>query len=195
MNLDQKGPQEVGAKIRTNKFKLVMPRLSKLNFEIHSYSITSGQPWKGISKIECNDEGCTMFVEAGRKGSKATAQWFKEAIAVSSSQPGSAIGTDSFDALPDKLNFAFKGTMSFHHQGKTYTGNNIVIAQGHNSRSRNNWWIGGPNMSIITRLPILVTAGIAQNFKPKPGIIPIAKVTFMATFRNISSMQVGVVGV
>ena len=194
MNLDQKGTQEVEATIPTNEFTLVMPGLSKLNFEIHSYSITSGQPWKGIFKIECNDEGCTMFVEAGRKGSEETARWFKEAIAVSSSQPGSAIGTDSFDALPDKLNFAFKGTMSFHHQEKTYTGNDIVIAQGHNARSRNNWWIGGPNMSIIAAVPGFM-AGIAQNFKPKPGIIPVAKVTFMTSIGNVSSMQVGVIGV
>lgn len=181
------GKEAVESTIRTNEFTLVMPGLSNLKFEIQSYSISSGQPWEGISKIECNKEGCTMFVMAGRHGTSATANWFADAI-----ESGSAIGCDTYDTMPGELNFAFKGTLSFDHGGKTYNGNDVVIAQGSNARSRNNWWIGGPKMSIFTVIPPFVAA-VGQTFNVHGSIIP-AKVTFSTSITNVSSMQVGVIG-
>lgn len=177
--------ETVEATLRTNEFTFVMPGLSNLNFEIESYFITQGQPWQGISQIECNSEGCTMYVMAGRKSSSETASWFAEAI-----QPGSAIGCSTIDAMPKELNFAFKGTMSFNFQDKLYTGNDVVIAQGHNTR--NNWWIGGPNMSRFTAMPGIAAAA-GQNFKISTKVPQKAKVTFMASFDSVHSMQMGVV--
>ena len=178
--------KQVDATIRSNEFTLQMSGLSNLKFELTGHSITSGQPWEGISKIECNSSGCTMTVMAGRKDSGATASWFADAI-----KPGSAIGCTTIDTMPEELNFAFKGNMSFDHGGKTYTGNDIVIAQGSTDSFRNNWWIGGSNMSVIAATPPFASAE-AQTFKVK-AIIPIAKVTFAATITDVSTVHVGVI--
>lgn len=177
----------VKATIRTNNFTLEMSGLSDLKFEINSHSITDGQPWEGISKIECNDKGCTMSVMAGRKDSNSTANWFADAI-----KPGSAVGCDTIDNMPDQLNFAFKGTMSFDHGGNTYTGNDVVIAQGSTDDFQNNWWIGGAKMSVVAAAYPFAAAA-AQTFKVST-IVPIAKVTFSITIGHISSMQMGIVG-
>ena len=177
---------QVDATIRQNDFTLQMSGLSNLKFEISDYCITSGQPWQGISKIECNDSGCTMSVMAGRKDSAATANWFADAI-----KPGSAIGCMTIDTMPEELNFAFKGNMSFDHGGKTFSGKDIVIAQGHTDDFRNNWWIGGPNMSVTASIPPFASSE-AQTFKVST-ILPIAKVTFSAGMFDVSTVHVGVV--
>lgn len=176
--------ESVDATIRTNEFTLEMSGLSNLKFDIQSHFITDGQPWEGISKIQCSDTGCTMYVEAGRKGSSETADWFKSAI-----NPGSAIGCDTYDTLPEELNFAFKGTMTFDHGGKTYTGKDIVIAQG-STIVRNNWWIGGPHMSVLTNIPNVLAAA-AQTVKTS-GLLP-AKATFTTSLGDVSSMQLGII--
>ena len=179
------------ATIRTNRFELKMAGLSNLKFELQtdkSYCITEGQPWEGISKIECSSDGCTLFVEAGRKKSKQVADWFIKTI-----ESGSAIGCDSYDTLPDELNFAFIGTMSFDHRGNTYTGKDIVIAQGSRVWSRNNWWIGGPNMSTFAIVGPGITGIAGQNFTGKLKIP--AKVTFTTSIGEAYTVKVGVIGI
>ena len=172
--------------IRANDFTLQMVGLSNLQFDITDYFITSGQPWGGISKITCNSSGCTMTVMAGRKASTATATWFANAI-----KPGSAIGCSTIDTMPKKLNFAFRGNMSFDQGGKTYSGNDIVIAQGSTVTFRNNWWIGGSNMAIIAAIPPFASTE-AQTFQVR-AIPPTVKVTFSATMVDVSTVHMGLV--
>ncbi len=175
------------ATIRDNEFSFLMTGLSNFKFEIQDYCITDGQPWEGIDKIECGDTQCTINVRAGRKGSDKVSNWFKDKI-----KGGSAIGCDTYDSLPGSLNFAFIGKMSFTHGGKKYSGENIVIAQGHNARSRNNWWIGGKEMAEITKIEVVQVAAIAQTFK-QDKILP-CKVFFATSIGHVSSMNMGLVG-
>ena len=160
------------ATLRTNKFTLQMSGLSNLKFEESGYSITSGQPWQGISNIGYNDSGCTMYVMAGRKRSTAPANWFTRNV-----EPGSYIGRAT---LPKELNFAFKGNMSFDNHGQTFTGEDIVITQGHDK-----WWIGGPTMELLPS-----DSSAAQTFKTNVSPYK-AKVTFKAVAS--STVQLGVI--
>jgi hypothetical protein len=181
---------EIGKQVtlQKNEFTFKMVGLSDFKFEIHEHYITPKQPFNGITKTQCNQEGCTITVVAGRSQSKEVANWFKLKIG-----QGSAIGCASFDRLPDKLNFAFIGTMSFSHKGRTYTGHDIVLAQGHNARSRNNWWIGGSNMSTITNVPVPHLAAIAQNFTYAGFLI--AKVDFVTLLEQVSHLDMGLIDI
>ena len=129
-----------------------------------------------------------MTVMAGRKGSKETAEWFADAI-----KPGSAIGCSTIDPMPKKLNFAFKGNMSFSQGGQTYSGKDIVIAQGHTGDDHNNWWIGGPNMAVMASIPPFASSE-AQTFNYKDKGLPLsAKVTFSATMTDVYTVHVGII--
>lgn len=184
MNADDLSAKETP---RDNEFTFKMAGISKLAFDMKEHSITEGQPWKGITGYGCNQERCTLTVKAGRKASKEVADWFKKNIG-----GGSAMGCGSFDKLPQQLNFAFKGTLSFSHQGVVYSGQDVVLAQGHNARSRNNWWVGGANMSQLINWPI-PHIGIASQTFTHSGVVP-AKVFFSTMLEQISSVDMGFVG-
>ncbi len=97
------------------------------------YSITSGQPWGGITGSS-SEGSYTIDVRAGRKGSSGPAQWFKDRATV-------AFCTQIYgiDNWPADLNFAFTGTIVI--DGNSYE---LVIGQGHSDVSgNNNWWYGG----------------------------------------------------
>lgn len=96
-----------------------------------NYSITSGQPWSGVSSEGCQG-GIQVVAKAGRKGSESPANWFKSNVSCATCQNA---GTNSF---PGELNFAFTGTITIN--GDTYP---ITLGQGH-AGANNNWWIGGP---------------------------------------------------
>lgn len=96
----------------------------------------------------------TLTIKANRHGSDEVADYFKDVIG------GTPHCTADYscDMLPDKLNFAIKGKLEINnYNGKNYYGN-VVIAQGHNASSRNNWWIGGKEM---IGTPILRPCAIA----------------------------------
>eukprot|EP00486_Rosalina_sp_Unknown_P014010 CAMPEP_0201581774 /NCGR_PEP_ID=MMETSP0190_2-20130828/75298_1 /ASSEMBLY_ACC=CAM_ASM_000263 /TAXON_ID=37353 /ORGANISM="Rosalina sp." /LENGTH=158 /DNA_ID=CAMNT_0048020433 /DNA_START=183 /DNA_END=659 /DNA_ORIENTATION=- len=104
------------------------------------YCITSGQPWDGVtsSNNDAKDRG-VIEVKAGRKGSKDVAKWFREQL-----DGGQSLGINSgggSSSQPEKLNFAFKGTMSFTVGTNKYSAD-CVMGQGHYAFN-NNWWIGG----------------------------------------------------
>ncbi|PKH52532.1 hypothetical protein CXF68_18320 [Tenacibaculum sp. Bg11-29] len=173
--------------LHDNNFDLKMIGLSDFNFTVTDYFITKEQPWDGIS-TSSNQKGAMITAKAGRKGSKETADWFKKNII-----NGSAIGCQTIDKLPSKLNFAFKGTMSFSHNGNSYIGKDIVIGQGHTAAFRNNWWIGGTNMSTLTDLPVGILSIIAQNFNQ--GKFLKAKVTFTISVGDVSSMGLNTISI
>ncbi len=175
-------------KEHANDFDLKMVGLSNFNFIVgENYSITDGQPWNGVSTTT-NNEGATITVKAGRKKSTEVAEWFEKAI-----KNGSAIGCQTIDKLPKKLNFACKGTMSFTHGGNSYVGEDIVIAQGSTTGARNNWWIGGPNMATINDFPAGILSIISQNFKQ--GKLLKAKVTFTVFAGDVSSMTMNIISI
>ncbi|WP_420588770.1 hypothetical protein [Bacterioplanoides sp.] len=80
----------------------------------------------------------------GRHGDKSTAKWFNNRFAGVK---------NTRDGKPGKLNFAMQGNLELvlknHKSGfeklpmGKYKFNDIAIAQGHNSGSRNDWWFGG----------------------------------------------------
>lgn len=119
-----------------------------------TYCITDGQP---LSEVICTNDSPNSWklrIKAGRKGSKEVAEWYKNQVGIDHS-----VTTDNYDNMPDKLNFAVKGTMKIT---STVLGNEVifecsdlVIAQGHNARSRNNWWIGHKQMNSIEIFEIL----------------------------------------
>ena len=104
-------------------------------------------------------------VQAGRKGSKDTAKcflnWFKTK------------GVTTFNHHPAKLNFAVKGALDIIIINPNGTSNDnilqdVVLAQGHTTRSRNNWWIGGVHCTTKSHHRIACTAvnSLGNNVPP-----------------------------
>lgn len=96
-----------------------------------NHSITSGQPWGGVSSGGYQG-GLQLDAKAGRKGSYDVANWFASNVSEATCT------ISSLSPLPYELNFAFTGTITIN--GNSYP---VTIAQGHSGAS-NNWWIGGP---------------------------------------------------
>jgi len=175
--------------ISTNDFELKMAGLSDFSFDVSEHSITHRQPWDGVT-CDSDKTGATITVRAGRKASKAVADWFKQKIGKRSQ----AIGCHTIDRLPKELNFAFTGTMAFTHRRKRYVGMEVVIGQGSTGFGtwRNNWWIGGPLM--LTK--VAVGWGIlAAAFQPfvVTSLPPAAGVVLVVTPFAVSSMKMVII--
>lgn len=83
----------------------------------------------------------SLSFEVGRKGSGQVADWFASHI---------ASNQNTFNHNPDDLNFAFLGALRFSFAtGKSYTFNDIALAQGHTENGANNWWFGGKNCGYL----------------------------------------------
>lgn len=110
------------------------------------YSITSGQPWGGVNV--CGGGGsCMLDAKAGRHNSSGPANFFK-----SNAQSWLCTGPDALmgDCKgPSDLNFAFTGTLLLRGVNSQTQNYPVVIGQGSDGASANNWWIGGmsPNTS------------------------------------------------
>lgn len=118
------------------------------------YSITSGQPWGGVTSGGDGD-GIAIHAEAGRKASTDVASWFnsRSSMSINTAEWGA-------DSSPEELNFAFTGTLTIN--GVQYP---VVIGQGH-SGVDNNWWIGGQGggwtesvfgQTVGSATPVLIT--------------------------------------
>lgn len=119
------------------------------SFTINEFSITEGQDpdhniFQGLTANFGSDG--SMFFRIGRKGSSDNAKWFKERIMPSQT---------TFDSAPDKLNFAFLGTLQLvitvesmgnHELSCTFPG--VALAQGRSGWD-NNWWLGGKTFSHV----------------------------------------------
>jgi len=124
-----------------NVVNFLCQNIKNFKFELTGHSITSGQPWNGVTSKSPSNKG-EIHVDCGRKGSKDVAKWFANKL-----DGGQAIGinTSSKD-LPDELNFAITGNIIFSFANQTYKFTNVVIGQGHFSGT-NNWWYGGLDWS------------------------------------------------
>lgn len=125
------------ATIRENDVILDIAGISDVTFVLNDYSITTNQPWDGISTKKQSESQWVITARAGRKGSSDVADWFRK-----KTDGGLVAGCDSYDITPTDLNFAFLGDLSFKRNGKNLTIFNVTLGQGHNSKGRNNWWIG-----------------------------------------------------
>ncbi|WP_294287749.1 phosphatidylinositol-specific phospholipase C [uncultured Chryseobacterium sp.] len=141
--------------IRDNDFILyMMEGVTNLQISITGHSITSGQPWENTPSVAgTGNNTWKITVRAGRKGSSGVADWFRNQIT-----GGSAIGCSTSESMPGELNFAFTCTISFDYRNKRCQLPNIVIGQGHNWKSENNWWIGSKQLKEIGTVNRLSTS-------------------------------------
>ena len=102
-----------------------------LAFSYSDHSITSGQPWGGVT-AGIQDGFFTITAKAGRHSSSEVASWFKNHCSVAT------CSADCSGSWPDGLNFAFTGTVTIN--GDSYP---VTLGQG-STLGKNNWWIGGP---------------------------------------------------
>ncbi|MFC5742682.1 hypothetical protein [Dyella tabacisoli] len=133
------------ATIRDNIVTFSFGNSPEAQFSTSSYSITSGQPWGGISGGNWTSGSAFLKVRAGRKKSSTVGNWFN-----TQAQGGVGLGTNDFKNRPAELNFAAKGTITFTKNGVSTTCQNFVIAQG-NFSSTNNWWLTAPGMALVSQ--------------------------------------------
>ncbi|MCQ2195364.1 MAG: hypothetical protein MJZ28_10500 [Paludibacteraceae bacterium] len=160
---------------RTNEVKFFIDKEFAMYFEQEgNIVITEGQP-HDLNAV-CNwkyDKGtdknlCTITIDAGRKGSEEVAKSFANEV-----RQYQTIATDNHDSdrMPDKLNFYVKGKMTIKNieddekedgeddkkkdknddkkkdkrTDKPFVAD-VILAQGHNAKGRNNWWFASENM-------------------------------------------------
>lgn len=155
------------ATIHDNYLQLSLTGIKIKSFDVTDHSISDGQPYEGVT-VSGDDK---LNIRAGRHGSDKVAKWFKE-----KADTGVVAACDTFDSYPDKLNFAVYGTLTFESAGKTWVVKNVLFAQGHNARSRNNWWVGGPQMEGGSVKPF-VGAVVSSASVDR---LPLGKVGFIA---------------
>ena len=126
---------------RDNDVYFALTGVQAFSFTDSQNSVHSKQPWGGVtSNVSRPGAEGQIRIKAGREGSKAVAQWFKSKVGA-----GQTLVCDSKGNLPDELNFAAEGTLTFSVGGKTIICNDVLVGQGHFA-SANNWWMGGPAM-------------------------------------------------
>ncbi len=155
------------AKEHDNYLQLSLTGIKIKSFDVTEYSISDGQPYDGVT-VSGDDK---LNVKAGRHGSDKVAKWFKQIA-----DTGVVAACDTDDSYPNKLNFAIYGTLTFESAEKTWVVKNVLFAQGHNARSRNNWWVGGPKMEGGSVKPFV---GAVVSSASVDGL-PLAKVGFIA---------------
>ncbi|WP_299461628.1 hypothetical protein [uncultured Microscilla sp.] len=135
------------------------------SYTVKSFAVSHGQDPHGEIHVGLTkpfgSDGKLSF-RVGRHGSSEVANWF------ASNAPASHT---TFNQHPDKLNFAFIGTLRltitggiFGQQENTFTFENIAIAQGH-SGSSNNWWFGGSGCQYIGANTVSCTGFCDQSLK------------------------------
>jgi len=105
------------------------------------HSITAEQPYAGA-----RSSSSSVDVVAGRKGSPKPAAVFKSGITALQ-----MLGLETDVAAPKELNFVTYGTMTFTIGGRNHICRDFRLAQGHNSKSQNNWWIGSSDCASVPK--------------------------------------------
>ena len=108
--------------------------VSLVQFSETSHSITDGQPYGGVTFSDN-----WLDVKAGRHESSGVADDFNAGLT-----GDNALGLCTVsDSLPEELNFAVFGTLSFPIDDTTRDCQEIRLAQGHRPPDMNNWWLAG----------------------------------------------------
>lgn len=110
----------------------------QVSFALSEHSITSGQPWGGVSTSYPTGT-FEIDAKAGRHGSSSVASWFKSHASAATC----ANWPSGCPDWPSNLNFAFTGNITING-----TGYPITIGQGSVGGVHNNWWIGGPGWQL-----------------------------------------------
>lgn len=107
-------------------------------YNLEGYSVTSGQPWEGVTVAPNHIE---ILVRAGRHNSEGPAEYFQSGLV-----PSNFLGLDA-GSSPKKLNFAIKGVIKVTMGPDSTTCQDIRFGQGHTEATplepENNWWVGG----------------------------------------------------
>ena len=139
--------------------------VKELKFEYLDHAVSKGSKFDTNIETELSKDGLKwrMCIKADRHGTSEVAKWFKDQITNHGTQTGAAVGCDSYDDMPGGLNFAVKGNLIVTNPaGRKIKIPNVIIAQGHNARSHNNWWIGGAEFENVVNIKML-----AGMFKKK----------------------------
>lgn len=124
-------------KIHDNELIIDLCKFSIKEIREIEHKITNGQDYGGVY-YRVDDRTCTITVKAGRKGSEDVASYFNNLIPVHR-----CIATKSSALHPQKLNFAVQLRFILVDNNNIEFSISLIIAQGHNSNQKNNWWIGG----------------------------------------------------
>lgn len=134
--------------------------------------ITKDQPHDDPATCKCEydeKEGknlCTITINAGRKGSSDVAELFAKEV-----EKYQTIATDNYQAggMPSNLNFYVKGKMTITKKESDKKGGilstkqyyaEVILAQGHNKRDRNNWWFASKSMATFNAKFFVDATGI-----------------------------------
>lgn len=124
-----------------NELKFSVNDFLEIDFKEIEHKITDGKDFGSVTM-----DGTTLTIEADRKGSEDVAYAFRDYIGGEAFCKQRCTACMSNDDFPNKLNFAVNGTFTVTtSDGKKFS-NTVAIAQGHNAKDRNNWWIGGKHM-------------------------------------------------
>ena len=139
-NIYKKQHFKIMPKMHDNYVKFTGDELVKGTFNVTDSKVPHNQGAINHDMMYFDDDKRLKFV-VGRHGSTDVAEWFKSKLPKSNQ--------NTFDHQPDKLNFAAMGDLTLTFRGdyygdneRTFTFQNIVLAQGHAGGS-NNWWFGG----------------------------------------------------
>ena len=130
----------------------------QLAYEEIDHSITSGQPWGGVT-TGVSDQNWGIDVKAGRHTSSSVANWFRSHASAATC----ANWPSGCPDWPSELNFAITGTITING-----TGYPVTIGQG-SVGLHNNWWIGGPGWSMHSTVlgDAVVTPDGKYYFEPE----------------------------
>lgn len=139
--------------IRTNDLYLEVKDFDNVSFSVEDFMVSKNQPYNDKDaedlkvKISSNDDKTEwkFTIEAGRHKTKEVATAFKTAM----KESNACIAHHSNDKFPKELNFMVVGTLKLRKGLSVYSISDFVIAQGSNSYSENNWWIGSPKLHKI----------------------------------------------
>lgn len=112
------------------------------SYTVEESMVSEGEDPKGrVKPVFTKDFGSAgkLNFSVGRHGTDEVANWFKARV---------KDAENTFGHSPDKLNFAFKGTLKLTVTGGSFEGGaqdlefrNVYLAQGHTGVA-NNWWFG-----------------------------------------------------
>lgn len=138
----------VGKKTKQHSNSVYFIKNNEASFNITDVAgcqmfVSDKQPAESAIDILTNDAG--FIVHAGRHKQKKVSDWFLKGLTNKAGMGYDVFGLKTHnDMVPQELNFAFKGDISFQilYEGQVLnpTCVDMRIAQG--SNGNNNWWVG-----------------------------------------------------
>lgn len=188
--------------IHDNELLFYTGKNVQMKLDVLDKVIASGQEFADSNPIILDattddDSIWKLTIRAGRKGSSEVADKFKSEVS-----RHQVIATDCTDEahMPDKLNFYVKGTLTMTNEDGSFSAD-ILVGQGHNARSHNNWWFGSERMVSVNPKFGMDALGIVfmkamktitvENMPKLPGIPELPKMpgVFWAQEKTVNSFD------